>query len=283
LVTGGNRGLGFAIARNLGEEGYTVLLACRDKESGRMAAEELRGQGHDVRFVPLDVARGADTARLRAMFESSPALVPHLIFNNAAVCLPGSSAETLRRTFAVNFFGAMRIQAALLPLMAAAAGADAHSDAVRSIVHVSSGDGELCLLGSRLQRALAAAESVPAVAALLRATAAGAARRAAAGAAAADDDDELAVGPTPAYSLSKAAVNAATRICGGAGGAGSAGRVRIVAVCPGDVDTAMLDGAPAGPVLPPAAAAADVVWAARAPPSACLSGGFYRARAPIPW
>ena len=118
MVTGGNRGLGFAIAQNLGEVGYTVILACRNEESGRMAAKELRGQGHDVCFIPLDVARGADTARLRALFESSRTPVPHLIFNNAAVCLPGSSAETLRRTFAVNFFGALRVQAALLPLMA---------------------------------------------------------------------------------------------------------------------------------------------------------------------
>ncbi len=193
IVTGGNRGLGFAIARNLGEEGYTVLLACRNEQSGKTAAEELRRQGLDARFIPLDVARGADTARLRAMLESTPTYVPHLLFSNAAVCLPGSSPEALRRTFAVNFFGALRVQAAILPLMAAAAAADPPGAAARSIVHVSSGDGELCLLSSRLQHALSAAQSVPAVAALLRAAAA---RRGGAAAAAPRAGDH-ALGPPP--------------------------------------------------------------------------------------
>ncbi len=200
------------------------------------------------------------------------------MFNNAAICIPGTSPEVLRRTLSTNFFGALRVQAALLPLMEIASALDVNTnddgeggDDDRCIVNVSSGDGELCLLSTRLQSDLAVAQTPGAVAAALRAAAA----RANAG-------EELAFGPTPAYSVSKAALNAATRICGGAAAAARGGGVRIVAVCPGDVDTAMLDAAPAGPVLSAAAAAADVAWAAR-PAGGCPSGGFYRARAVIPW
>lgn len=67
------------------------------------------------------------------------------------------------------------------------------------------------------------------------------------------DDEEMAFGPTPAYSLSKAAANAAVRTwaprllrpaaatapTSGSIAGGAAGGVRLVAVCPGDVLTRM--------------------------------------------
>lgn len=64
----------------------------------------------------------------------------------------------------------------------------------------------------------------------------------------AEDVEEMAFGPTPAYSLSKAAVNAAVRTwaprlmrpaAATAATSSSGGEVRLVAVCPGDVLTRM--------------------------------------------
>lgn len=63
-----------------------------------------------------------------------------------------------------------------------------------------------------------------------------------------EQEEELAFGPTPAYSLSKAAANAAVRTWAPrllrpppatAPTSGSSGGVRLVAVCPGDVLTRM--------------------------------------------
>ena len=34
MVTGGNRGIGLEIVRAFAKEGYKVLMACRDEESG---------------------------------------------------------------------------------------------------------------------------------------------------------------------------------------------------------------------------------------------------------
>lgn len=52
LVTGGNRGIGRAIAQGLVARGFRVVIGVRDLEAGRIAAEEIGAQP-----VRLDVAR----------------------------------------------------------------------------------------------------------------------------------------------------------------------------------------------------------------------------------
>ncbi|HZA80461.1 MAG TPA: SDR family NAD(P)-dependent oxidoreductase [Actinomycetes bacterium] len=82
-------------------------------------------------------------------------------------------------------------------------------------------------------------------------------------------------GGTPAYSVSKAALNALTRML-----AGELRRDRILvnAVCPGWVATDM--GGPGG--RPVAEGAASVLWAVDLPDGG-PTGGFYRDGHPLPW
>lgn len=40
LITGANKGIGLAIARQLGRQGMTVLLGARDEGRGRAATEK---------------------------------------------------------------------------------------------------------------------------------------------------------------------------------------------------------------------------------------------------
>lgn len=57
VVTGANKGIGFALAKKLAQQGLTVILTARDAERGRQAAESLRGQGLvRVHFSVLDVS-----------------------------------------------------------------------------------------------------------------------------------------------------------------------------------------------------------------------------------
>jgi len=87
VVTGGNRGLGFAFARALGEAGAKVAIAARDEEKSAEAAGEL-----GVLAVPLDVT---DQASVDAMVERvTDELGPvDVLINNAGTCFHRPALE----------------------------------------------------------------------------------------------------------------------------------------------------------------------------------------------
>lgn len=92
-----------------------------------------------------------------------------VLINNAGVCLEGTDKTAVRDTLAVNFFGALGVMEACLPSMMmvcpdpAAAGASGDGGgrrgATATVVWISSGDGELCYLGSKWQRLLSEAST----------------------------------------------------------------------------------------------------------------------------
>src|SRR5919201_1697396 len=55
LVTGGSSGIGLAIARALGQDGYSITLSARRPEKLEDAATSLRDEGIDVSAVPANV------------------------------------------------------------------------------------------------------------------------------------------------------------------------------------------------------------------------------------
>jgi NAD(P)-dependent dehydrogenase (short-subunit alcohol dehydrogenase family) len=67
LVTGGSSGIGKALARALGQEGYAVTIAGRDEAKLLAAAEELRAHGMEVEPVPADLA---DEDAIEALVEA---------------------------------------------------------------------------------------------------------------------------------------------------------------------------------------------------------------------
>jgi len=67
LVTGGSSGIGLAIARALGQDGYGVTLSARRPEKLEAAAEGLRGEGLDVNSVPANMA---DEDDIKGVFDS---------------------------------------------------------------------------------------------------------------------------------------------------------------------------------------------------------------------
>jgi NAD(P)-dependent dehydrogenase (short-subunit alcohol dehydrogenase family) len=66
LVTGGSSGIGLAIARALGEDGYALTISARRVQKLQAAAEELRGEGLEVQSVPAQMAEEEDVVGLVA-------------------------------------------------------------------------------------------------------------------------------------------------------------------------------------------------------------------------
>ena len=56
IVTGASSGIGLAIARVLGEEGFGITMAARRPEKLEGAVKGLEGEGYDVQGVPANVA-----------------------------------------------------------------------------------------------------------------------------------------------------------------------------------------------------------------------------------
>lgn len=129
LITGAYKGLGFEIARQLGQQGITVVIGARELAKAQAAADKLKSQKIDARGVKLDVTNPADVAALPGFFRDAFGRLDILI-NNAGVMIeemrPGASTagtlpmEKLRETFDANFFSAVAVTQALLPLLKAA-------------------------------------------------------------------------------------------------------------------------------------------------------------------
>jgi NAD(P)-dependent dehydrogenase (short-subunit alcohol dehydrogenase family) len=125
LVTGGNKGIGLAIARGLARRGFTVLLGSRRLERGQQAAAGLDG---DVRPVTLDVTSqeqvDALAARVGAEFGHLDVLVNNAGANTLTFRpmdhLPKPTEETvddIKNVYEINVFAVVRMMNAFLPLL----------------------------------------------------------------------------------------------------------------------------------------------------------------------
>ena len=143
LVTGANKGIGLAIARAFAEKGMQVWIGARDSDRGQAAVERLRADGHDVRFLQLDVTDDISISVAAARLGSEIKALDVLV-NNAGIIrnMTTSPSETrmddVKAEYEVNVFGPIRVTQAFLPLLKASVGA--------RVVMMSSGLGSLGLV-----------------------------------------------------------------------------------------------------------------------------------------
>ncbi|WP_306328062.1 SDR family oxidoreductase [Streptomyces venezuelae] len=123
VVTGAGRGLGLAMARRAGEDGFRVVIAERERERGEHAAAELRAAGTDAHFVRCDVADPESVAALAAAVRQLGPL--YGLVNNAALAngVGGSEFQDIDvdawdRLMTVNARGPWLVSKALYPLFA---------------------------------------------------------------------------------------------------------------------------------------------------------------------
>jgi len=128
FITGGNRGIGFQTALELGVAGVHVVIGSRDPYQGEAAAATLRDQGADAAVLRFDVTNPADHKAAYHYFDSNHGRLDILI-NNAALAkgsYPGTGPEisasqvpqdVLRAIFETNFFSVVALTNTLLPLI----------------------------------------------------------------------------------------------------------------------------------------------------------------------
>ena len=143
VVTGGNRGIGFEVCRQLSEAGYRIVLGSRDARKGQAAAARL---GHpEVHAVQLDVD-DYESVTAAARWVADHLGRCDALVNNAAIDYDtdqqASTADLDRvhRIVETNVFGAWRTILAFLPLLR-------RSEHPR-IVNVSSVAGSVTRMGA---------------------------------------------------------------------------------------------------------------------------------------
>jgi NAD(P)-dependent dehydrogenase (short-subunit alcohol dehydrogenase family) len=221
LVTGGNRGIGREVCRQLAASGHTVILTARSAQAAAAAARPMAADP-----LPLDVT---DPESVAAAARQVQARYGHLdvLVNNAAISYDtwqrAATADlaVVREAAETNLYGPWLMVQEFLPLLR-------RSEHPR-IVNVSSEAASFGEMG----------------------------------------------GGTPAYTASKVALNALTRMLAADL---REDNILVNAVCPGWVATDM--GGPGG--RPVAGGAASVVWAAMLPDSG-PTGSFFRDGQPLRW
>jgi NAD(P)-dependent dehydrogenase (short-subunit alcohol dehydrogenase family) len=142
VITGANRGLGFATARRLSQSGVKVIVGARSRANGEDAVDRLRREGLDCEPLHIDVDSPASVREAAALVEQEHGRIDILV-NNAGI-LPEATASDVdrpldlrlvRETFETNVFGTISVTNEFLPLL--------RRSASGRIVNVSSTMGSL--------------------------------------------------------------------------------------------------------------------------------------------
>lgn len=211
LISGANRGIGQQLARVLATTGWDVLVGARDLAKGHAAVTRLRREtGGRLKAVELDVTSDASIATAAQKLRDGAIRIDALV-NNAGVYGAASGPDGVALTLETNFFGPLRVTLGILPLLRDGA----------TITNVTSGLGSLSNLDAEHRRPLSDPTLTrDALVEMMR----GFVR---------------AGGPswgTDVYGVSKAALNALTRILASEL---APRNIRVNATCPGWVRTDM--------------------------------------------
>ena len=143
LITGANRGIGYAICKGLLEADFQVIIGSRSLEKGKAAAEKLNSSS--VSAVEIDIA---DDDSIDKAFNEIKGKIDRLdvLVNNAGIYPDNGfniltiDRDLLIKTLNVNTFGAIKTTQIFLPLLEQA-------DKAR-VINYSSGYGQLAGLSA---------------------------------------------------------------------------------------------------------------------------------------
>lgn len=121
VVTGASTGIGYNIAQNLVERGYTVYGSVRKKKDAERVSNELGSSFKPLLFDVTDypaIEKAADQVAKEIAGRGVTALV-----NNAGIAIGGPmlhlSMEEIKQVFEINVFGLIKMTQAFAPLLGA--------------------------------------------------------------------------------------------------------------------------------------------------------------------
>lgn len=112
LITGANKGIGFATAEQLVALGHVVYIGARDVERGEKAAAAV-----GARFVRLDVTDDASVGDALSAIDAAEGLLDVLVHNAGILEIGVVDGPTALRAFDTNAVGIVRVTEAALPLL----------------------------------------------------------------------------------------------------------------------------------------------------------------------
>jgi NAD(P)-dependent dehydrogenase (short-subunit alcohol dehydrogenase family) len=145
LVTGGNRGIGLEICRQLSRLGVYVVLGSRNSSQGVAAARELVSGGGKVEACALDVSNAESTRECMASIRKQFGRLDILV-NNAGIMDEEDDSDTdtelriLRDAMETNVYGPLLLSRLAIPIM--------KSRRYGRIVNLSSSMGSLAEMGA---------------------------------------------------------------------------------------------------------------------------------------
>ena len=112
IITGANKGIGLAVAKDLIAKNYQVILACRDTAKGKMAEKFL---GSNATFLKLDLSKPSSINQFVNQINSGYSEVD-VLYNNAGLIYRDFelTEEGYESMIAVNYFGSFRLALMLL-------------------------------------------------------------------------------------------------------------------------------------------------------------------------
>ena len=125
VVTGGNRGIGRAIALRLAADGARVVIAARDEAALKETVEEIEALGGAATGIALDLRESESAARLvQAALDAYGSI--DVLVNNAGATRRGEfealTDDDWADGFALKLFGAVRLTRAAWPHLRQAGG-----------------------------------------------------------------------------------------------------------------------------------------------------------------
>jgi NAD(P)-dependent dehydrogenase (short-subunit alcohol dehydrogenase family) len=145
LVTGGNRGIGLEVCRQLAGLGIRVVLGSRDQAKGVAAVKQVTAAGLSVEARQLDVASVQSIRECMTWVRQHVGRLDILV-NNAGIMIEEGDAEPLeeleivRDSMQTNVYGPLLLSRLAVPIM--------KSRRYGRIVNLSSGMGSLAEMGA---------------------------------------------------------------------------------------------------------------------------------------